>query len=224
LFYIMVCSIITSTLMCSGVALSEALLEVRVLLGDDCVLRCPAEDRPGVQYLSVKWFKEGTPPASRLTGVLTRDLANGTVRRYLGMQRAAELRGESRDLHLPNATCADAGYYVCHLSAPVGEQNREGRVLLTPTDCPAEDRLTDTYLVVLAMLGLMFALVIFLISYVILKNVLKDRNRTPKKVTFRDAPLGPLNEDDLRSIYTLGPKGSHKVLKGLQGSSRVTCS
>lgn len=46
----------------SGVALSEALLEVRVLLGDNCVLRCPAADRPGVQYLSVKWFKVKPAP------------------------------------------------------------------------------------------------------------------------------------------------------------------
>lgn len=91
---------------------------------------CVTDDKANA---SLMMSQEGTPPASRLTGVLTRDLANGTVRRYLGMQRAAELRGESRDLHLPNATCADAGYYVCHLSAPVGEQNREGRVLLTPT-------------------------------------------------------------------------------------------
>ncbi|KAM8869380.1 CD83 antigen [Spinachia spinachia] len=202
-----------------SLALSEAVLEVRVLLGEDSVLRCTAEDRPGVEYLSVRWYKEGTPPASHLTGVLTRDLPNGTVWRYRGMQREAELHGESRDLHLPNATCYDAGYYTCHLSAPVGEQNREGRVLLTLTDCPAhispENRPTDTYLVVLATLGLMLALVIFLFSYVILKNVLRDRNRTLKKETFLDAPLRPLSEEDLRSIYTLGPKGSYRVLQGV---------
>ncbi|XP_037310017.2 CD83 antigen [Pungitius pungitius] len=201
-----------------SVALCEAVLEVQVLLGEDCVLRCTAEDKPGVEYLSVRWYKEGPPPASRLLGVLTRYLPNGTVVRYRSTQREAELHGESRDLRLPNATCDDAGYYTCDLAAPVGEQNREGRVLLTTTGCPAhnpaENRLTDTCLVVLATLGLILALVIFLISYVILKNVLRDRNRTLTKETFLDAPLDPLNEEDLRSIYTLGPKGSYRVLKG----------
>ncbi len=75
----------------------------------------------------------GEPPESRLSGLLTRDLPNGTTRWYTNLEREVELLGETRDIFLPNVTCADSGVYMCHLAAPVGEQNREGQVLLTLT-------------------------------------------------------------------------------------------
>lgn len=71
--------------------------------------------------------------SSQLSGLLTKDLPNGTTRWYTGVDREVDLLGESRSILLPNVTCADRGVYVCHLAAPVGEQNREGQVLLTLT-------------------------------------------------------------------------------------------
>lgn len=73
------------------------------------------------------------PPAPRLSGLLTKELPNGTTRWYNGVEREVELLGESRDILLPNVTCGDSGMYTCHLAAPVGEQNQEGQVLLTLT-------------------------------------------------------------------------------------------
>lgn len=72
--------------------------------------------------------QEGAAPAPRLQGLLTKDLPDGRMRRYSGA-RHAELNA-SRDLRLDNLTCADCGVYSCQLAAPVGEQNREGRVVL----------------------------------------------------------------------------------------------
>ncbi|XP_031723304.1 uncharacterized protein LOC116394390, partial [Anarrhichthys ocellatus] len=193
-------------------AFTEAVLEVQSAVGENCTLECTSAYKPGVEYRAVRWYKEGEPPSSGLHGLLTKDLPNGTTRWYLGLERAVELLGESRDIILPNVACGDAGLYTCHLAAPVGEQNREGQVLLRLRDCPAdgptENRLTDTYLVVFATIVLMLALVIFLISYGNLKNIITDKNRTPKKETLLDAPLKPLDKKDLQSIYTLGPKVS----------------
>ncbi|XP_068586017.1 CD83 antigen [Cebidichthys violaceus] len=194
------------------VAFSEALLEVHSVLGADCILECTAAYKPGVEYRAVRWYKDGEPSSSRLHGLLTKDLPNGTTRRYIGLQREVELLDESRDIVLSNVTCGDVGSYTCHLAAPVGEQNREGQVLLELRDCPAagptESLVTDTYLVVFATIVLMLALVIFLISYGNLKNIIRDKNRTPKKETLLDASLKPLDKKDLQSIYTLGPKVS----------------
>lgn len=75
----------------------------------------------------------GEPPSPRLSGLLTRDLPNGTTRWYTGVEREVELLGDSHTLFLTNVTCGDAGVYSCHLAAPVGEQNRDGEVFLTVT-------------------------------------------------------------------------------------------
>lgn len=75
----------------------------------------------------------GEPPSPRLSGLLTRDLVNGTTRLYSGVDQGVELRVESHSIVLPNVTCGEAGAYMCHLAAPVGEQNREAVVLLTLT-------------------------------------------------------------------------------------------
>lgn len=82
---------------------------------------------------TVPMLQVGEAPSPRLSGLLTRDLVNGTTRWYNGVDREVELRVESRSIFLPNVTCDDAGAYVCHLAAPVGEQNKEGLVLLTLT-------------------------------------------------------------------------------------------
>ncbi|XP_068425125.1 CD83 antigen [Clinocottus analis] len=198
--------IILALLLSFSTVAAEAQLEVEAVLGADCTLRCPAALRPGVQYRAVRWYKDGEPPASRLSGLLAKDLPNGTTRWYSGVQREVELLDESRDIFLPNVTCTDGGAYTCHMAAPVGEQNREGQVVLTLRECSPEKPLTDTFLVLFASVVMMLALLVFLISYFSLRNILKDRIKTPLKETLLDAALHPLDEKDLRSIYTLGPK------------------
>ncbi|XP_076592689.1 CD83 antigen [Chaetodon auriga] len=193
-----------------GTPVLERVLEVQSSFGADCTLQCTAESKPGVRYIAVRWYKVGEPPSPRLSGLLTKDLPNGTTQWYTGVEREVQLLGESHSVFLPSVTCGDSGVYTCHLAAPVGEQNREGHVLLTVTDCPdspTEDLMTDSYMVIAAIAVLMFALVIFLLSYVSLKNILRDRNRKrTRKEIYLNAPLKPLAKKDLMLIYTLGPK------------------
>ncbi|XP_039974466.1 CD83 antigen [Xiphias gladius] len=201
-------------LLCAGLRVDAAAIddapEIRSVRGADCTLTCGAEDKAGVEYRALRWYKVREPPMSRLSGLLTRDLPNGTTRWYTGLDREVELLGESRSIFLPNVTCSDSGVYICHLAAPVGEQNREGQVRLTLTDCDdqlTEELITDASLVICATAVLMVALVIFLISYGSLKNILQDRSKTTtKKETLLDARLKPLEKKDLMLIYTLGPK------------------
>ncbi|XP_071325534.1 CD83 antigen isoform X2 [Trachinotus anak] len=195
-------------LQAGGAVPEGAAPEVRTVAGEDCTLQCTARYKDGVQYRAVRWYKVLEPPSSRLSGLLTRDLLNGTTRWYTGVDREVELVGESRSIFLPNVTCGDSGVYMCHLAAPVGEQNRDGSVVLTVTDCPREKPMTDTCLVIFASVVLMVALLIFLISYCFLRTVLRDRSKTTKKEVLLDAPLEPLEKKDLKLIYTLGPKPS----------------
>ncbi|KAM6994309.1 CD83 antigen [Tautogolabrus adspersus] len=192
-------------------AVREDLVEVKSVVGEDCKLPCPAMFKPGVDYLAITWYKAIDPPSSRLSGILTRDLPNGTTSYYLGMEREVELLGESPDIFMPNLTCADRGVYTCHLAAPVGEQNRERQVILSLAECSDESTeilVKDAYMVVAATLLLIFALLVFKISYVCLKNIVKERNETTKKETLLDAKLKPLEKKDLMLIQTLGPRPS----------------
>ncbi|XP_070767850.1 CD83 antigen [Enoplosus armatus] len=192
-----------------GTAVPEDVSEIKSVFGADCVLQCTAAPKPGVQYRAVRWYKVGEPPSPHLSGILIRDLPNGTTRWYSGVEREVELLGDSGSIFLPNVTCGDSGVYACHLAAPVGEQNREGQVLLTLTDCPdrsTENLMTDADMVIIATAVLMFALVVFSVSYVSLRNIIRDKNKTTKKETLLDAPLKPLEKKDLMLIYTLGPK------------------
>ena len=75
----------------------------------------------------------GQAPAARLSGLVMRDLPNGTVLSYEGVEREVELLGETHDILLSNLTCADSGVYSCQLSAPVGQQNRDGEIHLILT-------------------------------------------------------------------------------------------
>ncbi|KAI3361260.1 hypothetical protein L3Q82_012930 [Scortum barcoo] len=194
-------------LLSAAAAFAEELLEVKSVLGDDCTLRCTAKHKPGVEYMAVRWYKVREPPAPRLSGLLTKELPDGETRQYHGVDREAELHGESHDIFLPNVTCSDGGLYTCHLAAPVGEQNREGQVLLTLTDC-SEGPTKNLNMVIAATAVLIFALIIFLISYVCVKNIIWDRNKTVRKEILLDAPLKPLEKKDLKLIYTLGSKTS----------------
>lgn len=74
-------------------------------------------------------------PSPGLRGLLTRDLPNGQTHWYnnTDLRTPLILLDGSFSIRLRNLTCADGGRYSCHLSAPVGEQNREGEVLLRLT-------------------------------------------------------------------------------------------
>ncbi|XP_062256082.1 uncharacterized protein LOC133965509 isoform X2 [Platichthys flesus] len=202
--------------LCGGAAVVDILPEVDCVSGTDCVVRCLAEQVEGVEYRAVKWYRVRESASSRVSGLLTRDLPTGTTRYYSGLDREVELLAESRSLLLPNVTCGDGGVYTCHLAAPVGEQIQDGWVLLTLTGCPRgpTEKLTTDESIILAIAVLMVALVAFLISFMCLKNVLRDRNiKTVKKETLLDATLKPLEKKDLMLIYTLGPKPSSSSMK-----------
>ncbi|XP_029361100.1 CD83 antigen-like [Echeneis naucrates] len=181
-------------------------LEIRTESGTGRALQCTAKHKEGVQYSSVRWYKVLEPPSSRLSGLITRDLPDGVTRWYLNVTQDVKLLSDFHSLFLPNVACSDAGVYMCHLAAPVGEQNRDGTVLLTVTDCPTEKELSDIWLLCVTSGVLMFALLIFFMSYCSLKNVLKGKHKAPTKEVL-NAPLGKM---DLMMINTLGPKPSTK--------------
>ncbi|CAB1445912.1 unnamed protein product [Pleuronectes platessa] len=202
--------------LCGGAAVVDVLPDVVCVSGTDCVVRCLAEPVEGVEYRAVRWYRVRESPSSRLSGLLSRDLPTGPTKYYSGLDREVELQAESRSLLLPNVTCGDGGVYTCHLAAPLGEQNQDGRVLLTLTGfaCGPTEKLTTDESIILAVAVLMVALVAFLISFMCLKNVLRDRNiKTVKKETLLDATLKPLEKKDLMLIYTLGPKPSSSSMK-----------
>ncbi|XP_042371968.1 CD83 antigen isoform X1 [Plectropomus leopardus] len=209
--------------LCAG--LSVSMSETVTSVGSDCVLKCSAQHKPGVQYRSLMWYKVGEPPSSRLSGLLTKDLLNGTTRWYIGLEREVDLLGESRDILLPNVTCADAGVYECQLAAPVGEKNREGQVLLTLTDCvdgPTEaDLVTDTYLVIFAAVLLMVTLLTFFVSYVS-KESAHTNTGTCKHFTTRHSHGLPLLSSDhtVSSLNSTGIFLSDRV--HIQSSQIVT--
>ncbi|CAJ1063108.1 CD83 antigen [Xyrichtys novacula] len=197
-----------------GSPVTEDTAEVKTVLGGDLTLRCPATFKPGVEYLGISWYKAIDAASTRLNGILTRDLPNGTTQWYVDVEREVNLLGDSPDIFLPNITCADGGVYTCYLAAPLGEQNREKKVILTVSGCPdeaTETLITDVYLVVIAALLLLFSFLLFRISYVCLRNTLKEKQEKqekPKKEILLDSGLKPLDKKDLMLIYTLGPKAS----------------
>lgn len=134
--------------------------------------------------------QEGAPG---LSGLLTRDLPNGETYWYNNTYLRAPLvlLDGSYSISLYNVTCADSGLYTCHLSAPVGEQNREGGVVLRLTgeemkhlhilhllmyvkaniclfsDCLESQTATfDAFWAVFPVFALVFAFLAFGISYV----------------------------------------------------------
>ncbi|KAF0032054.1 hypothetical protein F2P81_016609 [Scophthalmus maximus] len=111
----------------------EEELVIKSVSGMDCVLQCTAVYKDGVQYGAVRWYKVQESLSPGLSGLVTRNLSSGETKYYVGLDRELQLLAGSRNIFMPNVTCDDAGVYECHLAAPVGEQNREGRVLLTVT-------------------------------------------------------------------------------------------
>ncbi|KAM6910407.1 uncharacterized protein FYW49_012333 [Xenentodon cancila] len=208
-----------------GRTIGEDTQVLNVSSGWNVTLPCRAKNEPGVQYVALTWYKHRERPSPHRLGLLRRDLPDGTAELYLDVRRKVVLLDKSRDILLPNVTCNDAGVYLCDLAAPVGEQNREGRVHLVLTDCPvhitsfpvdSEDfhlRPTETQmwdnLILFASAMLMVAFFMSLIGYCCVKNTFRDRiQKIPIKEIFLDAPVKPLEKKDLKLIYTLGPKTS----------------
>ncbi|PWA24929.1 hypothetical protein CCH79_00015452, partial [Gambusia affinis] len=216
----LLCVPLLLSLMCSASsrAVSEDMVEVFTLSDQDATLRCTARQIPGVQYSAVRWYKAGRDSSHQRNGLLAKNLPNGTTRWYKDVTREVELQDESLDLVLPNVTCSDSGVYLCFLAAPVGQQNQEGKVLLTLPDCPADPAespvgpetpsLADKLMVIFASALLVLALLISFLSYKCLMNTVKDRIQVAKKEILLNAPLKPLEKKDLMLIYTLGPKMS----------------
>ncbi|CAG04551.1 unnamed protein product [Tetraodon nigroviridis] len=190
----------------------SAVREVSSTRGQDGVLACGAEADPGVRYWAVRWYKLRREPSPGLRGLLTKELPSGQTHWYnnTDLRTPLILLDGSHSISLRNLTCADGGWYACHLSAPVGEQNREGEVLLTLTDCPESDGQThwyrntsDAFWAALPVLALVFAFLAFGISYLSLKNSIRGRSRSKRRSL--EAPLQPLGARDLMLIYRLGP-------------------
>lgn len=132
--------------------------------------------------------------APGLSGLLTRDLPDGVTHWYnnTDLRDPLIVLDRSYSISLHNLTCADSGWYICHLSAPVGEQNREGKVLLKLkgegikhlrllhlliytkvnfrlfSDCPESEspEMFDSFWAPFPVLALVFAFLAFGISYV----------------------------------------------------------
>uniref|UniRef100_A0A4W5NNF4 Ig-like domain-containing protein n=1 Tax=Hucho hucho TaxID=62062 RepID=A0A4W5NNF4_9TELE len=192
--------------------------EVKSVCGEDSFLKCKARCKPGVQYRAVRWYKLGEEPSDKESGLLMKRLSpNSTTLWYAGLEREVKLLADdSFDIFLPNVTAVDSGRYKCLLAAPVGEQNQEGQVHLRVTGClestdQSEER--DTILV-LSIVGIVAALLIFTISYVILRNMLLQRSKKYPQEPLLDAPL---EKKDLKLIYTPGPNWSR------QGSIKHVC-
>lgn len=215
-----------------GRAVSADIERVEASSGWNITLKCTANYKPGVNYSAISWYKLRANSLHLRSGLLRSNL-NGQTLRYYGVDRAMELLDDSHDIFLPNVTCRDSGVYMCRLDAPVGEQIREGRILLNLTDCPDDLRtdLTDPLIetndysptdspvhlpecpgqVFFATVFLMVTLVLCFVIYTCTKNTFKDKKQhkqTTKKHIFLDAPLKPLEKKDLMLIYTLGPKTS----------------
>ncbi|XP_011617162.1 CD83 antigen [Takifugu rubripes] len=194
-------------------SMAEGAREVSSVCGQDCVLHCGADAEPGVRYRAVRWYKVSQNSWPHLSGLLTRNLTNGVTHWYNSTHLKAQpvLLGDSYNIRLSNVTCADSGRYICHLAAPVGDRNSEGEILLKLTDCPEsgeETAMNDSFMAILATFVLIFALFVFGISYVCLKNTIRERSRTKQKLL--EATLRPLEAKDLMLIYRLGPKPKTK--------------
>uniref|UniRef100_A0A8C6T798 Ig-like domain-containing protein n=1 Tax=Neogobius melanostomus TaxID=47308 RepID=A0A8C6T798_9GOBI len=96
--------------------------------GQNVSLPCTAGSKKGVDYWACRWYKVWEDP--RLTGLVSRTPPGGMLKWYVGADTRVSLEYPSLSLLLPTVKCSDSGVYQCYMAAPVGEQNREGRVEL----------------------------------------------------------------------------------------------
>ncbi|KAK7877757.1 hypothetical protein WMY93_030571 [Mugilogobius chulae] len=160
---------------------------------ENVTLPCTTVKKENVSYWALRWYKESVDP--RLTGLVSRALPNGTMRWYVGADTRISLQKDTLNLQLPTVTCSDQGVYQCYLAAPVGEQNREGRVRLTVTGCPREEEKvpvvpksppkSSDLLVLLA------ALLLILLSGSALTLFCLKKNQRHKPKKTMDLPLYP---------------------------------
>ncbi|XP_010883580.1 CD83 antigen [Esox lucius] len=188
--------------------------EVRSVCGDNSVLRCKAVCKAGVRYQTVRWYKLVEEPSNQLSGLLMRRLSpNSNTSWYAGLEREVNLLADdSLDIFLPNVTAADSARYKCLLVAPIGEQNQEGWIQLTVTGCldkKSTAQSIDTILI-LSIVGIVAALLIYGMSYVILRNMLLQRSKKNPHEPLLDAHL---EKKVLKLIYTMGPNasGQHSI-------------
>ncbi|XP_055019316.1 uncharacterized protein LOC110170477 [Boleophthalmus pectinirostris] len=165
----------------TAAAYNEDILVITALPDMNITLNCTAKMKPGLQYHAVRWYKETGVP--RLSGLVSKALPAGQMRWYVDADTRISLEEGTLNLQLPTVTCSDQAVYQCYLAAPVGEQNREGRVRLSVTGCPTPAPTPgfipdeETNIVVCRSLGsplilcgavglLLSALLLFLLSYV----------------------------------------------------------
>ncbi|MEQ2287413.1 hypothetical protein AMECASPLE_012243 [Ameca splendens] len=96
--------------------------EVLKNCNDDVTLECPVFS--SMDFYSLTWYKDSTP--------IIRKRKHET--QTSNFSRDAEF-GENLGLFLPKVEPADSGTYKCDIKANVGQQNKEGHVSLTVTEC-----------------------------------------------------------------------------------------
>ncbi|XP_019727381.1 CD83 antigen [Hippocampus comes] len=185
------CAILMTFLLLSlggGWARSEEVHIVWGVLGDNCSLPCTAQVKPGVQYLSVSWYKmelRGNPPTPQRRGLVLRDLPDGAVERYVSLTREVILNNDTNDILLPNVTCRDNIAYKCRLYAPVGERNLEGEVVLKLSDCPGIPigvlKMNIEWIILLSAV-MILTLFFSLLSYCLLRKRRQDQKKGWKDV------------------------------------------
>ncbi|XDV40625.1 hypothetical protein PO909_009669 [Leuciscus waleckii] len=147
--------------------------EIRAVIGEDVELPCAAKSKAGVQYRSVTWYKVVEGPPQTITGLVRLTEKNGKVEKYKGVEREVELLEKTQSLLLSNVTAQDSGIYKCFLSAPLGHQNQEGKIVLKVYEHHTAEQMefnkSDPIYVAVAITVLGVALLMLCISYVFTK-------------------------------------------------------
>ncbi|XP_067249979.1 CD83 antigen [Chanodichthys erythropterus] len=162
--------------------------DIVVITGEDAVLPCAAKSKEGVQYRSVIWYKVAEGPSRMLTGLLMKRLTenNGKVQKYKGVEREVELLESTKSLILSNVTAEDSGIYSCFLSAPLGHQNQEGKIILNVNEYHTVEQNEynkgdyQNIMHVMAFVVFGVGFLMFYISYVCLRSVFQSNKKLLK--------------------------------------------
>uniref|UniRef100_A0A3B4ACG7 Ig-like domain-containing protein n=1 Tax=Periophthalmus magnuspinnatus TaxID=409849 RepID=A0A3B4ACG7_9GOBI len=157
-------------------------------------LNCAAKMKPGLQYYAVRcWFKPKMTFSEWSLGLVSKTLPDGQMMWYVDADTRVSLEEETLNLRLPTVTCSDQAVYQCYLAAPVGEQNRKGRVRLSVTGKPYTVSCFCFY-----------EWSLFCRPQRSLKKTLWTQNKTPGKGLYPDPNCLP-EKQDLLWIRMLGP-------------------
>ncbi|KAK9960863.1 hypothetical protein ABG768_008697 [Culter alburnus] len=162
--------------------------DIVVITGEDAVLPCAAKSKEGVQYRSVIWYKVAEGPSRTLTGLVMKRLTenDGKVQKYKGVEREVELLESTKSLILSNVTAEDSGIYSCFLSAPLGHQNQEGKIILNVNEYHTVEQNEynkgdyQNIMPVMAFAVLGVAFLMLYISYVCLRSVFQSNKKLSK--------------------------------------------